>query len=329
MSKPARGESIEQLRALRRHPAWTESGAPLVLGGGSNVLLVNDYPGLVVHLALTGIEAVEQRAGRVRVRIAAGENWHRLVLWSVERGLHGLENLAFIPGNAGAAPIQNIGAYGGELSRVCVSVSAYQPEHDRVVELPAAECGFAYRSSRFKSAPARDWIVTGMELELRRDGELKLDYAGLREELKRRGCRHPTPADVAAAVTAIRRRKLPDPATIGNAGSFFKNPVVDATRHAELSADHPDMPAWPQARGWKIGAGWLIEQCGWKGYREGAAGVHERHALVLVNHGGASGAEIMALARRIRASVRERFAVTLEPEVTVVPRGLSDPGTKA
>jgi len=316
----ARVDSIEQLRALRRHPAWGETGRPLVLGGGSNILFTGDFPGLVLHLTLPGIEVIETRGDRVRVRVAAGENWHRLVLWSVKRGLYGLENLALIPGNAGAAPIQNIGAYGGELSRVCEAVTVYQPGRDCLVELPAAECDFAYRWSRFKSLPARDWIVTDMVLELSHRGHPNLDYAGLREELERRACRHPGPADVAAAVTAIRRRKLPDPATIGNAGSFFKNPWVDAARHAELSARHPELPAWPQAGGWKISAGWLIEQCGWKGYREGAAGVHQRHALVLVNHGGATGAQILALAERIQASVHERFAVALEPEVTVTPR---------
>ena len=318
----ARVDNIDQLRALRRHPAWGEAGQALVLGGGSNILFADDYPGLVLHLALPGIDVIETRGDRVRVRVAAGENWHGLVRWSVERGLYGLENLALIPGNAGAAPIQNIGAYGSELSQVCVSVTAYEPEQDRLVELPAAECGFAYRWSRFKSATARDWIVTGMVLQLSRRGRVNLDYAGLREELQRRACRHPGPADVAAAVTAIRRRKLPDPATLGNAGSFFKNPWIDPARHAELSTRHPELPAWPQAGGWKIGAGWLIEQCGWKGYRDGAAGVHRDHALVLVNHGGATGAQILALAERIRTSVRERFGVALEPEVTLVPQDL-------
>jgi UDP-N-acetylmuramate dehydrogenase len=292
-----------------------------VLGGGSNVLIVDDLDALVLLPHLRGIEWLGQgHGGCIRVRAAAGENWHAFVGATLDHGAFGLENLALIPGHVGAAPIQNIGAYGVELERFVVAVEAYDRSERRFVRIEAADCGFSYRDSRFKHEGGRHLIVA-VEFALSPVSDLRLDYAGVREELAAMDVAAPTPQDVYRAVSAIRRRKLPDPATLGNAGSFFKNPLVSTPQAERLKAQYPQLPLYPAGPGRsKLAAGWLIEYCGWKGFRDGDAGVHQQHALVLVNHGQASGRQILALAQRIQADVHLRFGVELEIEPRVIER---------
>jgi UDP-N-acetylmuramate dehydrogenase len=300
---------------LQRHEL--KSLPLLVLGEGSNLLFTKDYPGLVLRMANQGIQMLE--GGEiVRVRVAAGEHWHDFVRWSLEHGLAGLENLALIPGTVGAAPIQNIGAYGAEVGEYVAMVEAFDRQRGEFVQLDNQACDFAYRDSVFKREPDR-FIVTAVDFALPRRHHLKLDYAGVREELAAMGVKQPQPLDVAQAVEALRRRKLPDPAITGNAGSFFKNPVLEAERAAALLAAHPKLPNWPAAEGKvKISAAWLIETCGFKGVRDGDAAVSEKHSLVLINCGHATGAQVWALATRIRDAVQNRFGIGLEPEPLIL-----------
>ncbi|MDX1381019.1 MAG: UDP-N-acetylmuramate dehydrogenase [Xanthomonadales bacterium] len=305
-----REEDIETLAAEAAfHPA-----RDLVLGGGSNLLLVGDVPGRVILNRIPGRQ-LQRTDGGATVTLGAGEDWHAAVRWTLDQGLGGLENLSLIPGCCGAAPMQNIGAYGVELSEVLESVRAWDWHAGAWREFSSEECRFAYRDSRFKSEEPDRYFITRVGLRLRQNSALRLDYPGVREELAAAGATNPGPRDVSDAVIALRRRKLPDPAVTGNAGSFFKNPVVEAERAAALGEAHPGLPVYPAGDGHcKLSAAWLIEQCGWKGHRDRAAGVSERHALVLVNHGGAIGAELLMLAERIRASVQERFGISLETE---------------
>ncbi|MCD9028588.1 UDP-N-acetylmuramate dehydrogenase [Luteimonas sp. BDR2-5] len=292
--------------------------ALLVIGGGSNLLFAGDAPGDVLAITDDRRAIIADDGDGAVVRAAAGNAWHGFVLWTLAQGLGGLENLALIPGTVGAAPIQNIGAYGVEVGERIVAVEAFDRNTREAVRLDAAACRFGYRDSLFKRQPDR-YLVTAVEFALARSAAPVLDYAGLRDALQARGIARPTSRDVADAVIDIRRSKLPDPARIGNAGSFFKNPVVPAATAAALRAEHPAMPVFATADGrQKLSAAWLIDQCGWKGHRDGDAGVAPGHALVLVNHGGASGAELLALARRIAGSVQARFGVALEPEPRIV-----------
>jgi UDP-N-acetylmuramate dehydrogenase len=309
---------LEACRTLVRDPVF-HSERRLVLGGGSNILFTGDFDGLVIHVALRGIDLLREDASHVWLRVAAGEVWHAVVQWSVERGLGGLENLALIPGLAGAAPIQNIGAYGAEMRDTCEAVETLALEAGEPAYFPAAACEFGYRDSIFKRRERGRHLVTAVHFRLQKQPQLRLDYGDLRATLREMGVESPTARDVCAAVSHIRTAKLPDPRQLGNAGSFFKNPVVSAEMAARLRAEFPAAPVYPQTDGSvKLAAGWLIEQCGWKGKQVGRAGVHARQALVLVNQGGASGGEILALADAIRASVRERFQIDLVPEVEVV-----------
>lgn len=308
------------LPALFADPGFGER-LSLVLGGGSNLLFAGDPEGVV--LALTGKRVAQLDEGetgdRTVIRADAGVEWHDFVMRTLRQGFAGLENLALIPGTVGAAPIQNIGAYGAEVRECIHAVEAFEPATGQVRRFDAAGCAFAYRDSLFKRQPDR-YIVTAVEFALSRQAALKLDYAGIREELAAMSVDAPTPQHVADAVIAIRRRKLPDPAVLGNAGSFFKNPIVPAAQADALKARHEALPVFrgndDESR--KLSAAWLIDQCGWKGHRDGDAGVAASHALVLVNHGQASGAQLLALARRIAASVRERFGVAIEPEPRVI-----------
>ena len=287
----------------------------LVLGSGSNVLFARDFPGNVLQMATRGIE---DRGGG-RVRVAAGESWDAFVRWSLVAGYTGLENLVLIPGTVGAAPVQNIGAYGVELSEFVAAVEVWDRRDAGFSKLPPEACGFAYRDSIFKQAPER-YIITSVEFALPRERALSLDYQGVREELDALGIARPSAADVARAVERLRLRKLPDPGAIGNAGSFFKNPVVGARELQRLRERYPDMPCYPQPGGGaKLSAAGMIEQCGLKGVRRGDAGLYAGHALVLVNHGRAKGSELLALAREVRADVIERFGVSLHPEPRILP----------
>ncbi|MGO1541780.1 MAG: UDP-N-acetylmuramate dehydrogenase [Luteimonas sp.] len=299
--------------------AMLRDGPVLVLGGGSNLLFAGDPPGAVLALSGQEIRIVEDDGETALVRADAGVDWHAFVLWTLGHDLAGLENLALIPGTVGAAPIQNIGAYGVEVRERIATVEAFDRSSGDMQRLAGADCGFGYRDSRFKRERDR-WVVTAVEFRLPRTPELRLDYAGIGDELARSGIDAPTPSQVAEAVCRVRRRKLPDPAVTGNAGSFFKNPIVPAAQAQAVLAAHSGLPAFPgpDETTRKLSAAWLIDACGWKGHRDGDAGVSDRHALVLVNHGQASGAELLALARRIAASVRERFGIALEPEPRIV-----------
>ncbi|GAA4868696.1 UDP-N-acetylmuramate dehydrogenase [Luteimonas vadosa] len=308
------------------------AGPVLVLGGGSNLLFAADPAGTVLALRNQRIALHSEQGDSVVVRADAGLDWHACVQWTLAQGLCGLENLSLIPGTVGAAPIQNIGAYGVEVRDRIHAVEAWDRETAMPVRLNPDDCAFAYRDSRFKREPDR-WIVLAVEFALSRTPSLHLDYAGIAAELESMGIDTPGAKQVSEAVTRIRRRKLPDPAAIGNAGSFFKNPVVPATHADALLGDHPGLPVFPvapfpadaalhDASGVtglrKLSAAWLIDACGWKGHRDGDAGVSADHALVLVNHGSASGRQLLDLARRIAASVEARFGVALEPEPRII-----------
>ncbi len=309
---------LDSLRAATQHEAL--AGLPrFVLGGGSNVLLVRDIEALVLHMAIPGREVIGEENGAVLVRAGAGENWHGFVEFTLAQGLGGLENLSLIPGTVGAAPIQNIGAYGLEIKDVFHSLTAYDLATGERRTLRAADCRFGYRDSLFKQADGAGLVVLDVTFALPRAWQPNLRYAELAQALREAGLSEPTPQQVSEAVVAIRRRKLPDPLEVGNAGSFFKNPVVSAQQCASLLARFPALVHHVQADGSeKLAAGWLIDQCGWKGRSMGAAGVYPKQALVLVNNGGASGAEVLALAKAIQADVLEKFGVELEPEPVVV-----------
>ncbi len=313
----ARLGRAEELPALEDDPRLR--GLPwLVLGGGTNVLFTGDFPGLVLQVAIPGVRPAGETATDRLLEVGAGEDWPALVSRLLEDGQPGLENLALIPGRAGAAPVQNIGAYGLELAERLQGLVAWDRRERRALAMDAEQCNFGYRDSVFKREPGR-YIVTGLTLRLPRQWRPVTAYAELERELAQRGAATPQPRDIHEAVCALRRRKLPDPAQLGNAGSFFKNPVVSRAQQAALIERHPSLVSYPLAGGrFKLAAGWLIEACGFKGASRGRAGVYERQALVLVNRGGASGGEILALAREIQQQVKERFGVALEPEAVIV-----------
>jgi len=286
-----------------------------VLGGGSNVLFVEDVPGTVFMNRIRGIEVIDEDTEQALVEVGAGENWHDLVSWCLRRQLHGLENLALIPGMAGAAPIQNIGAYGVELASVLDAVTAWDWHSSAWTVLDAEQCGFSYRDSIFKSTDDGRYFITSIRLRLAKHFRAQLNYGDLKAELDSAGVTRPSAADVFAAVIRLRRRKLPDPAVQGNAGSFFKNPVVSQDQLEFLLQRHPALPVWNMGQNEaKISAAWMIEHCGLKGYQHGGAAVSTQHALVLLNNNQASGRAILQLARHVQKEVQQQFGVSLEPE---------------
>ncbi len=292
---------------------------PLIIGGGSNLLFAGDAAGAVIAMATQDLRVLSDDGAYALVRADAGVAWHPLVMWTLDQGLCGLENLALIPGTVGASPIQNIGAYGTEVGEFIHVVEAFDRQHGTRVRLDRDACAFAYRDSVFKHAADR-YLVTAVEFLLPRTPALRLDYAGIREELSAMGIADPTARDVGNAVIRIRQRKLPDPAVVGNAGSFFKNPIVSQAQADALLVDYPTLPVFrgDAAHNRKLSAAWMIEACGWTGHRDGDAGVSAAHALVLVNHGEATGAQLLALARKIADSVRTRFGVAIEPEPKII-----------
>ncbi len=310
---------VQDSEQLGESLVWAAArGLPVsVLGGGSNVVLQGTVPGLVIRMATTGIHVVAETDRQVTIRVAAGENWHALVEYSLARGWFGLENLALIPGNVGAAPIQNIGAYGVELSRFLESVTLVPVAGGEPFALSAADCRPGYRDSIFKHELKGRVVIVAVTLRLEKVAAPVVEYPALAERLA--STARPTPTQVAAAVCALRREKLPDPARLPNAGSFFKNPVLDGENLHRLMARYPDMPwfALPGSGG-KVPAAWLIDRAGWKGYRSDHVGVHERQALVLVHFGGGNGEQVLALARRIADDVERCFGVRLEMEPTVM-----------
>lgn len=292
-----------------------QGGVPvLVIGGGSNLLLTRDIDALVLHMASRGRRVLSDDGERIVVEAEAGEPWHPFVQWTLAQGYCGLENLSLIPGTVGAAPMQNVGAYGVEIKDVFAGLTALDRETGELRDFGLAECAFGYRDSLFKRNPGR-WLILRVRFALNRTLQAHLDYGPVRQRLAEQRVTAPTAQAISDAICSIRREKLPDPAELGNAGSFFKNPVVSAEQVERIRAQHPGVVAYPQADGQvKLAAGWLIEQAGWKGHREGDAGVHRLQSLVLVNYGQASGAQMHALARRIQADILERFGVELEME---------------
>ncbi|KAI2684759.1 UDP-N-acetylmuramate dehydrogenase [Pseudomonas sp. TNT3] len=286
----------------------------LVIGGGSNLLLTADIQSLVLRMATRGIRVLSDDGRQVVIEAEAGEPWHPFVQSTLAQGLSGLENLSLIPGTVGAAPMQNIGAYGVEIKDVFAGLTALDRQTGELRDFSLAECNFAYRDSVFKQEPGR-WLILRVRFTLNRTAHLHLEYGPVRQRLTEQGIDHPTATDVSQAICSIRSEKLPDPAVLGNAGSFFKNPLVPAALVTRLKSEYPDLVAYAQPDGqMKLAAGWLIERAGWKGFREADAGVHKLQALVLVNYGDATGLQLLALAQRIQKDILERFHVELEME---------------
>lgn len=308
--------SEDELAALLR--SVTARNLPLmVLGGGSNVILGGDVDGLVIHPDMRGVRCLAEDADHYLVEATAGETWHDFVQYTLAQGWYGLENLSLIPGTVGACPIQNIGAYGVEITDRLQSLTAMDIASGEQREFGHDECRFGYRDSVFKQELRDRYIITRVRFSLSKRPAVKTDYGDIRQELAARGIAAPTPRQVAAAVIAIRSRKLPSPAVLGNAGSFFKNPVVSRATLERLRAGWPDLVAYPHGDDAKLAAGWLIERAGWKGRRIGPVGSYEKQALVLVNHGGATGADVLRVAMAIQQSVQEQFGVHLEMEPQV------------
>ncbi len=292
----------------------------MLLGGGSNVLFIRDFGGVILLNRLKGREILVKNASTALVRLASGEVWHEVVLWSLENGFNGIENLSLIPGTVGAAPMQNIGAYGVELKDVFHSLRAFDTITGEIVTLSKEDCNFGYRDSVFKHELKGRMIILTVDLLLRRDGISDVSYGDILKTLELEGAPKPyKPKDVSDAIIQIRQSKLPDPVVLGNAGSFFKNPVIGASYFNELKTEHPDMPGYKlNDDEVKVPAGWLIEHCGYKGRRVGNTGSHEKQALVLVNYGNATGSEIRALAMEIQQAVAGKYGIEILPEVNFV-----------
>ncbi|MCC2637969.1 MAG: murB [Moraxellaceae bacterium] len=308
--------SEDELARLLR--SVTARNLPLmVLGGGSNVIFGGDFAGLVIHPDMRGIQCLGETAEHYLIEAAAGEKWHDFVQYTLARNWFGLENLSLIPGTVGASPIQNIGAYGVEVTDRLHSLTAIEIATGCRHEFTHAQCRFGYRDSVFKQELRDRFIISRVRFRLLKTPAPRIDYGDIRQELVARHIDSPTPRQVSDAVIAIRSRKLPSPDVLGNAGSFFKNPVVGRAQLESLKADWPALVSYPQGEGAKLAAGWLIEQAGWKGRRIGPVGSYEKQALVLVNHGGATGGDVVCVAQAIQQAVRERFGVELEMEPQV------------
>lgn len=309
--------SVEELKLIL---SQKETNLPfMILGGGSNVLFTKDFEGLILKNEILGFEIVESAGETVHVKAGAGENWHSFVIRTIGLNLGGLENLSLIPGNVGASPMQNIGAYGREIKDVFHSLEAYHIETGEIHTFYNSDCEFGYRESVFKNKYKNQYVILNVTYKLSKSHHLNTSYGAIEEELKKQGISSPTIKDVSNAVIAIRKSKLPDPKEIGNAGSFFKNPVIGIKQYEQLSETYPEIPSYPAGEGMiKLAAGWLIEQTGWKGKTFDQYGVHKLQALVLVNYGGATGNEIYRLSDQIIESVRETFGVTLEREVNII-----------
>lgn len=291
----------------------------IILGGGSNILFTKDYEGYVVKVDIPGITKLKENNQHVWLRVGAGENWHKFVLYCVEKNYGGIENLSLIPGTMGAAPMQNIGAYGVEIKEVFKELEAFKIDSGELVTFNRRQCRFGYRDSIFKNKAKDKYIITNVTLRLNKEHDVNLSYGTVKETLQEMGVQDPGIRDVSNAVIKIRSNKLPDPEKIGNAGSFFKNPVIDNIDFEGLRAEFLNIPGYHLDGGKvKVPAAWLIDQCGWKGKRFGNIGVHKKQALVLVNHGGGTGTEIYDLAMKIKESVSKKFGIILTPEVNII-----------
>ena len=310
--------SLDEMQELL-HLQLTTHYPPLILGGGSNILFTKDFDGIVLKNELKGIGVINEDQDHVYVKAGAGENWHALVMHCVQNNYAGLENLSLIPGNVGASPMQNIGAYGVEIKDVFHQLEAYHLQ-DRVVKtFSLEECEFGYRESVFKRKLKGQFLITSVTFKLNKKAVFNTSYGAIQQELDKMGVRELNIQAISQAVINIRSSKLPHPKEAGNAGSFFKNPEISSTQFEIVKSNFPGIVAFPLANGnVKLAAGWLIEQCGWKGYRKGDAGCYPKQALVLVNYGNAKGEEIFELSENIIQSVKEKFDVELEREVNVV-----------
>ena len=304
------------IELLSKSPA--DLSSTLILGGGSNLLFTKDFDGLVAANRIGGLDVVFESDEHVLLEVGGGENWHKVVMYCVTQGWGGIENLSLIPGLAGAAPMQNIGAYGVELKDVFVSLKAVHLASGEIHEFSADECQFGYRESIFKMAKKGQYCISRITIRLSKNPKLNTSYGAIEHYLEASNISSPTIKEVSQAVVSIRQSKLPNPAEIGNAGSFFKNPVISVEQAEVFKSEHENAPYYPAVGGVKLAAGWLIEQAGWKGYAEGDFGVHDRQALVLVNRGNAEGSDIYALSQRVLDDVKSKFGIELEREVNVI-----------
>lgn len=311
--------SVTNLEELKQVLKNNYSKDLFILGGGSNMLLTKDINSTVLHIGLKGKKLLNKTNDNVLVKIQAGENWHETVLWTLDHNWGGLENLSLIPGNTGTAPIQNIGAYGVELKDTFVSCEVIDVQTLETRTFTKEECEFGYRNSIFKTSVKGKYIITSVNFQLtRKNHTLNTRYGSIHEALLEMGVENPGIKDVSAAVTKIRSQKLPDPKELGNSGSFFKNPVISLSQLKELQEKYPAIPSYVVSEEEvKVPAGWLIDQAGFKGYREGDAGVHKNQALVLVNYGEASGNEILNLASKIQHKIKQEYGIDLQPEVNI------------
>ena len=311
-------QSVEELRAVLADPIYGQLPR-LVLGGGSNLLFTQDFEGIVIKISIHGIDKVKEDDDHVWLKVGAGENWHQFVLYCIEHDYAGLENLSLIPGTAGAAPMQNIGAYGVEIKDIFEMLEAVKIEDRSIQTFTNQACEFGYRHSIFKQELKNQYIIASATFRLNKQPIYNTSYGAIQETLDKFQIKDLSIRAISDAVIHIRRSKLPDPEKIGNAGSFFKNPSIEAGLFARIKEAYPTIPGYKQVDGLiKVPAGWLIEQCGWKGKSIGNAGVHTHQALVLVNHGNAKGEEIKQLAEAVQASVNEKFGIVLSPEVNIV-----------
>lgn len=310
-------DDLEELMA--EAPETGTQVAPLILGGGSNILFTKDVDGLVLKNEISGITELHEDNEYVYVKAGAGENWHRFVMYCISRNWAGIENLSLIPGNVGASPMQNIGAYGVEIDDVFWDLEAWHIGEKKKVTFTKSDCRFGYRNSVFKNIYRGQFVILNVTFQLRKTPRFNISYGAIEKELANMGVKDLSLRAVSDAIIAIRSSKLPDPARTGNAGSFFKNPSVPPAVFESLKAVFPDMVSYPNADGTvKLAAGWLIEQCGWRGFRRGDAGCYAGQALVLVNYGNATGAEVWQLSEDILQSVKQKFNLTLEREVNII-----------
>lgn len=317
--KAERFVSVSSLEELKSVLTGNYAEELFVLGGGSNMLLTQDITATVLHIDLKGIKVVQETEDFAYIQASAGENWHEFVLWTLAQDYGGLENLSLIPGNIGSSPIQNIGAYGVELKDHFVSCEAIDIQTIEMMNFNAEECDFGYRNSIFKNKVKGKYIITSVTFKLsKKNHQLYTNYGSINEALKESGITNPSIQDVSNAVIRIRQQKLPDPRELGNSGSFFKNPVISTEAFQELQKEYPEMPHYKISENeFKIPAGWLIDRAGFKGFREGDAGVHKNQALVLVNYGTATGSEILNLAQKIQDKIQSQFKIALELEVNI------------
>lgn len=309
-------KSVEELKGLIKNNL---DKSIFVLGGGSNVLFTKPLNALTLKNEIVGIDILEEKNSEILLKVGAGVVWHDFVLFCIEKKYYGVENLSLIPGSVGACPIQNIGAYGVEVKNVIQYVEAIEIETGELVQFSNEACKFGYRESIFKNVVKGKYIIVSVTFKLFKDGVINIQYGAIKEELEKQGVTTPNLRDVSNAVISIRQSKLPNPSELGNAGSFFKNPVVPKKLFETILTSYPDTPSFPAEEGYvKIPAGWLIEKTGWKGKKNGNCGVHVNQALVLVNYGGASGADILNLSQRIMDDVFTKFSVKLEREVNII-----------